>query len=120
LFEHITNSLPPGCGDSSGTVFRLNRALYGCKQSSRVWTQHPTTALKSFGVDKSQADPCLLRFRDGDEVALLGVTHIKDMIAVGSRENCDALCDSLSTVFPTNNVGLLSWYTGCVLERDRE
>ncbi|CAM9986876.1 unnamed protein product [Discosporangium mesarthrocarpum] len=42
------------------------------------------------------------------------------MIAVGSRENCDALCDAHSTVFPTNNLGLRSWYTGCAFERDRK
>ncbi|CAM9393311.1 unnamed protein product [Discosporangium mesarthrocarpum] len=42
------------------------------------------------------------------------------MIAAGSGEDCDALCKAHSSEFPTNNLGLLSWYTGCTLERDWE
>ncbi|CAM9622006.1 unnamed protein product, partial [Discosporangium mesarthrocarpum] len=60
----------------------LNRALYGCKQSSRAWIIHLTSTLKSFGFDQSEADPCLLRFLDGNETTLLIATHVDDMIAV--------------------------------------
>ncbi|CAN0482629.1 unnamed protein product, partial [Discosporangium mesarthrocarpum] len=50
--------LPPGCGALTNTIVRLNRALYGCKQSSRAWNIHLTSTLKSFGFDQSKADPC--------------------------------------------------------------
>ncbi|CAN0494282.1 unnamed protein product, partial [Discosporangium mesarthrocarpum] len=53
---------------------------------------------------------------DEEEVPLL-VTHVDDMIAAGSVGDCDALYEALSTEFPTNNLGPLSWYTGCAFER---
>ncbi|CAN0433306.1 unnamed protein product, partial [Discosporangium mesarthrocarpum] len=37
--------LRPWCSDLSGTLVRLNRACYGCKQRSRAWNQHLTTIL---------------------------------------------------------------------------
>ncbi|CAN0206490.1 unnamed protein product, partial [Discosporangium mesarthrocarpum] len=57
--------LPLRCGALTNTIVRLNRALYGCKQSSQAWNIHLTSTLKSFGFDQSKADPCLLRFLDG-------------------------------------------------------
>ncbi|CAN0500929.1 unnamed protein product [Discosporangium mesarthrocarpum] len=81
--------LPLGCGALTNTIVRLNRALYGCKQSSRAWNIHLTSTLKSFGFDQSKADSCLLRFLDGNETTLLIASHVEDMIAVGSRQNCD-------------------------------
>ncbi|CAN0375802.1 unnamed protein product, partial [Discosporangium mesarthrocarpum] len=72
------------------------------------------------GFDQSKADPCLLRFLDGNETTLLIATHVDDMIAVGSRQKCDALCKALSMEFPTNTLGPLSWYTRCAFERNWE
>ncbi|CAN0467941.1 unnamed protein product, partial [Discosporangium mesarthrocarpum] len=110
-----------GCGAlTNNIIVRLNRALYSCKQSRRAWKIHLTSTLKSFGFDQSKADPCLLRFLDGNETTLLIATHGDDMIAVGSRQNCDALCKAHSMEFPTNNLGPLSWYTGCAFERNWE
>ncbi|CAN0502454.1 unnamed protein product, partial [Discosporangium mesarthrocarpum] len=106
--------------DLSGKTVRLHRALYGCKQSSRAWNMHLTATLKSFGFEQSEADPCLFRYMDEKEVPLLVVTHVDDMIAAGSVDDCDALCEALSMEFPTNNLGPVSWYTGCAFGRDWE
>ncbi|CAN0472479.1 unnamed protein product, partial [Discosporangium mesarthrocarpum] len=106
--------------DLSGKTVRLHRALYGCKQSSRAWNMHLTATLKSFGFEQSEADPCLLRYMDEEEVPFHVVTHVDDMIAAGSVGDCDALYEALSTEFPTNNLEPLSWYTGCAFERDWE
>ena len=38
--------LPKGCGDLSGKIVRLNKRLYGLKQTSRTWHAHLTTCLK--------------------------------------------------------------------------
>ncbi|CAN0483281.1 unnamed protein product [Discosporangium mesarthrocarpum] len=58
---------------------------------------HLTATLKSFGFEQSEADPCLFRYMDEEEVPLLVVTHVDDMIAAGSVGDCDALCEALST-----------------------
>ncbi|CAN0504135.1 unnamed protein product, partial [Discosporangium mesarthrocarpum] len=71
--EEVFVRLPPGCGDLSGKTVRLHRALYGCNQSSRAWNMHLTATLKSFGFEQSEADPCLFRYMDEEEVPLLVV-----------------------------------------------
>ena len=35
LDEDVFMRLPPGCGEISGKIVRLNRSLYGLKQASR-------------------------------------------------------------------------------------
>ncbi|CAM9844055.1 unnamed protein product [Discosporangium mesarthrocarpum] len=53
-------------------------------------------------------------------VDFLVTVHFDDMIIVGTREDCDALSKAHSFEFPTNNLGPLSLYTGCVFARDWE
>lgn len=37
LKEEVFMRLPDGCGDMSGKAVKVERALYGLKQSGRVW-----------------------------------------------------------------------------------
>ena len=53
--------LPPGCGEISGKIIRLNRSLYGLKQASRSWQNHIITHMKSLEFEQSLADACILR-----------------------------------------------------------
>ncbi|CAM9866309.1 unnamed protein product [Discosporangium mesarthrocarpum] len=112
--------LPQGCEELFNTVVRLNRALYGLKQASRHWNDRLTQVLFGLGFDQSKADQCLLRYVSNYDVDLLVIVHVDDMIVVGTREDCDSLSKALSFEFPTNNLGPLSLYIGCVFARDWE
>ena len=46
------------------------------------------------------------------------VMHVDDMIIAGSSRDCEWLRAALSKSFPVNNLGPLTWYTGCAFERD--
>ena len=37
LDEDVFKRLPPGCGEMSGRIVRLNRSFYGLKLASRSW-----------------------------------------------------------------------------------
>ena len=53
--------LPPGCGEISGKIVRLNRILYGLTQASRSWHNYLVTLMKSLGFKQSLVDACVLR-----------------------------------------------------------
>jgi len=111
--------LPPGCEHDSGSIVRLNKSLYGLKQAGRAWNALLTATLKEHGFTQNLADPCIFRLMDGPKVKMILAVHVDDMIIAGKKADCDRLRDSLAKTFPTKNLGELSWYMGCLFERDR-
>ena len=57
----------------------------------------------------------------GGKVELIKAVHVDDMVIAGSNETCRGFFATLVTQFPTNNLGELTWYTGCcAFKRDWE
>ena len=49
--------IPPGFPTK---VFKLNKALYGLRQSPRLWNHFLTKILKQFEMKQSSVEPCFL------------------------------------------------------------
>ena len=62
LEEDVFLRLTKRCGDLSGKVVRLNKRLYGLKQTSRTWHAHLTTCLKILRFEQ-----CMTRSTIGGE-----------------------------------------------------
>ena len=60
--------LPPGSGVMSGKVCKVERALYGLKQSGREWGFEAADALITNGYEQCRADPCVFRKMVDEEV----------------------------------------------------
>ena len=118
LEEDVFMRLPPGCGEMSGKIVRLNRSLYGLKQASRSWHNHLITHMKSLGFEQSLADACVLRLIESGSVSIVTVVHVDDIFAVGLKARCDQFCEDLNRLVPINNLGELRWYAGCRFSRD--
>ena len=66
--------LPTGCGDMSGEVVQLQRAVYGLRQAGRHRSlQLCRVPLQKTGMEQSKADPCVFRKVVDGEVTLLVV-----------------------------------------------
>ena len=59
LDTEIYVKLPNGCGDMSRKIVRLNRSLYGLKQSGRQWAGLLVETVVEFGMEQSRIDPSL-------------------------------------------------------------
>ena len=59
LDEAVYTRLPAGCGDMSGEVILLQRAVYGLRQAGRQWSLRlrTTVILQKPGMEKNKADP---------------------------------------------------------------
>ena len=110
--------LPPGCGEMSGKIVRLNRSLYGLKQASRSWHNHLITHTKSLGFEQNLADACVLRLVESGSVSIVTVEHVDDIFGVALKTRCDQFCEDLNRLVPINNLGELRWYAGCRFSRD--
>ncbi|KMQ86264.1 retrovirus-related pol polyprotein from transposon tnt 1-94, partial [Lasius niger] len=57
--EEIYMMPPEGFDDNSGRVCKLQKSLYGLKQSPRCWNLRFKQVLLDFKLNESTADPCL-------------------------------------------------------------
>ncbi|UYV71408.1 hypothetical protein LAZ67_8003037 [Cordylochernes scorpioides] len=85
LSETIYMTQPPGYKDDKKktSVCILNQALYGLKQSGRVWYETFTEYLFEIGLTQLKSDKCVFTFRNGNSHLLLGL-HVDDMIIINS------------------------------------
>ena len=120
LDEEVYMKLPGGCGGKSKHIVKLERAIYGLKQSGRKWGHLCADTLIADGFEQCKADPCIFRkIVAGVVVMILGV-YVDDLLVGGSKEDCKSLLSSLNEKFPTNDLGECTWYDGCGIERDVE
>ena len=76
---------------SRNFILKLNKSLYGLKNSSRNWFQHLINGLKSRGFTQSQVDPCVL-YRE-DSIILV---YVDDCIIFSrSKSVNDTIVESL-------------------------
>jgi len=91
LEEEIYTDQPEGFQDGTDRVCKLERSLYGLKQSPRCWNKKFKEMLLRFGLRESEADPCLY-YRKEEGRKLLVVLYVDDgLIAASRKEDIDAL-----------------------------
>ena len=70
--------------ENKGKVIRLNRALYGLRQSSRIWWQHFSKKMKRLGFRRTDGDACLY-YGQIDGVDIVTGLYVDDLIVVGAK-----------------------------------
>ena len=59
-------------------VCKLNKSLYGLKQSPRCWNKAFTEIMKSIGFTQSAADPCIY-VKDENSLSIIAM-YVDDLI----------------------------------------
>ena len=61
LDEELYTKIPQGFSDKEGKFWKLNKAIYGLKQSGRAWNNKLNTVLNQIGFKRLQCDPCVYK-----------------------------------------------------------
>ncbi|WJZ84417.1 hypothetical protein VitviT2T_004022 [Vitis vinifera] len=122
LEEEIYMDLPPGytATPEAKIACRLQRALYGLKQSPRAWFGRFSSAMRKYGFQQSNSDHTLfLKHQVGKITAL--IVYVDDMIITGDDvEEISKLQEQLSTKFEMKNLGGLKYFLGIEVARSRQ
>lgn len=99
---------------------KLQRALYGFKQSPRAWFGRFSLAMRKYGFQQSNSDHTLfLKHQSGKVTAL--IVYVDDMIITGyDAEEISRLQEQLSTKFEMKNLGGLKYFLGIEVSRSRQ
>ena len=125
LQEEIYMKQPEGFIDDKHPekVCRLNKSLYGLKQSARCWNQLMDSYLKSNDYIQSSADPCVYfktQIVDGEKKMILIGVYVDDTVLC-----CNCLVflisekQKISTRFQMDDRGEVNYILGMMVTRDR-
>ena len=101
-------------------VCKLNKSIYGLKQSSRCWFNTMDEFLKNSGYVQSSSDPCLYIKREGEDIMLIAL-YVDDLIPASNSKSM--LCrekKALQQRFEMKDLGEVHYCLGIQVERDRD
>ncbi|XP_041016134.1 uncharacterized mitochondrial protein AtMg00810-like [Juglans microcarpa x Juglans regia] len=118
LNEEIYMDIPPGYNihkeqiEGEKLVCKLNKSLYGLKQTSRQWFSKFSNSLTSIGFQQSKSDYSLFT-----KVSQKGFTtllvYVDDIIVGGdSQDEIDSLQTYLHSKFKLKDLGPLKYFLG--------
>jgi hypothetical protein len=85
--EDIWISQPDGheIPGKEGYVYKLDRSLYGCRQSSRCWMKFLKKLLAEVGAKPLVYDESIYQVRDGTGGWVLIGTHVDDLFVLANE-----------------------------------
>jgi Reverse transcriptase (RNA-dependent DNA polymerase)/gag-polypeptide of LTR copia-type/Pol polyprotein, beta-barrel domain len=100
-------------------VCKLNKGIYGLKQSGRVWYQTLRTELKKLGFKADQADETVYFRRHSNGDFEIAGWYVDDgLLAANSKESMDRMIQDISNIFKIQDLGEPSRLLGIKIERN--
>jgi hypothetical protein len=100
-------------------VCRLQKGLYGLKQSTRKWYQRLCSDLGEMGFKPSMIDASVF-YRDAHDGKILMPVSTDDMVVAGTTiETIDRFKGELKNRYRVTDLGEIRWLLGFEIRRDR-
>jgi hypothetical protein len=100
-------------------VCKLNKSLYGLKQSGRAWYMKLDTALLKMNFKRLKSDHCVY-FLSVDKVLFYVAVYVDDILLLSnSLVHLNSLKNEISQLFNMKDLGEVHFILGIHIERDR-
>lgn len=110
--------LPEGYRQA-GKCVKLNRALYGLKDSPLLWYEEFSSTLKKAGLFASAEEPCLFFSR---ERRILLIFYVDDILVFYHKQNIEEsrkIVLAIKAKYKIEDKGTAQWFLGVRIIRDR-
>jgi len=97
---------------------RLRKAIYGLRQSGKLWNDSVVRLLSSNGLNSCASDPCIF-IGSPDGQRTLVALWVDDFVVASTKRGCDNFNNLLRTAYPIKRLGPLTLYLGIEITLDR-
>ena len=122
LEDEVYMQQPKGfeCQGKEEFVCKLNKSIYGLKQSPRCWNSTLDTYLKEMQFTQTASDPCIYFQKNGKDTMFIGV-YVDDIILAAKNEKqLKQVKEKLSSKFDIKDLGELKYFLGMKIEQNKE
>ena len=106
--------------ESEHLVCKLNKSLYGLKQSGRVWYEKITDELKSLGFHQLLTENCVFITTHGENSLTIIALYVDDLLLQSnSLKTLNNVKQKLSTIISMKDVGEAKYILGLEIYRNR-
>ena len=104
--------------DKSLLVAKVNKAIYGLKQSPRLWNQNIDNNMQKLHFTKSQLDPCLyIKHKNGE--TLYVAIFVDDIVIAGTSPGVvTEFKNQLKSIYKCKDLGKLEYFLGMEINID--
>ena len=103
-----------------GRVCRLQKSLYGLKQSPHVWFDKFSQVVEEFGMHKSKFDHFVF-YRNSSSGIMLLIVYVDDIvISESDSKGISSLKSFLHNQFHTKDLGMLRYFLGIEVMRSKQ
>jgi hypothetical protein len=120
--EVVYMQQPPGyeAPGKEHLVCRLQKTLYGLKQSGRRWYEKLSLVMEKLGFKRCEVDQAMFFHHEGEKIVIIAV-HVDDlMIAASGKELMQKTKEELSRELEMTDQGEIHWLLGVEIKRDRD
>lgn len=119
LEEDVYMAIPEGVAAPPNFVCKLDRSLYGLKQSPRCWNNKLNDLLLDFGFTRSRHDYCLYT-RIDDRGGVYIIIYVDDLLIAGDRlDLVKEIKRALSKKLQMTDCGVVNHFLGMKIRYDR-
>ena len=121
LLEDVYMTQPEGFVDFKypNRVCKLQRSIYGLKQTSRSWNLRFDEVVKEFGFMKNEDEPCVYKKVSGSAIVFL-VLYVDDILLIGNDiPTLQSVKSWLGKCFSMRDLGKDTYILGIKIYRDR-
>ena len=121
LLEDVYMTQPEGFVDPKypNRVCKLQRSIYGLKQTSRSWNLRFDEAVKEFGFMKNEDEPCVYKKVSGSAIVFL-VMYVDDILLIENDiPTLQSVKSWLGKCFSIKDLGEAAYILGIKIYRDK-
>lgn len=120
LDEEVFMTQPETFHDGTNRFCKLQKSIYGLKQSSRVWNNTLNKTLLDFGLKRSTADQCIYHSETSKGILIVAI-YVDDILVFSNDSEIERkLVDMLRSQFKMKDMGGVSSVLGVRVIRNRK
>ena len=122
LEDEVYMQQPKGfeCPGKEEFVCKLNRSIYGLKQSPSCWNSTLDAFLKEMQFTQTASDPCIYCRKAGKDIMFIGAYVDNIILAAKNEKQLKQVKENLSNKFDIKDLGELKYFLRIKVEQNKE